>query len=176
VQNVSLPAAQLPYWGYTSVTCLLPEFSRATIESAIAVSPASASGNINTNATECQTNFWPQDTVLHTDQGIQTATATASAQQIACSVPRSPLASGVTSGSFYVDGDNFNGATTSCVLASYDYRGTFVGSKSFSSSAPSYDVFLTLPLAQLGFWNYTGIQCALPPNGNSILRGMTSIQ
>jgi hypothetical protein len=176
VQNVTLPSSQLPYWGYTSVTCALPEFSRATIEGATAVSPASPSGNINTNATECQTNMWPQDAVLHTDQGIQSAFGTTIPPFVACSVPRSPLAIDATSGGVYVDGDNFNGASTSCILASYDYRGAFVGSKSFTTSSASYDVFLALPAAQLGFWNYTGVHCTLPTNGNGVLRGVTSVQ
>jgi len=36
-QILLIPAAQLGYWAYTSLTCLLPEDSRATIESVIAV-------------------------------------------------------------------------------------------------------------------------------------------
>jgi hypothetical protein len=91
-------------------------------------------------------------------------------------VPRSPLAVSAASGGVYVDGDNFNGGSTSCTLASYDYLGNFVGSKAFTSSSTSYDIFLSLPVAQLGFWNYTGVQCTLPPNGNGVLRGVTSVQ
>ena len=36
-QILLIPAAQLGYWAYTSLTCLLPENGRATIESVIAV-------------------------------------------------------------------------------------------------------------------------------------------
>lgn len=36
-QILVIPAVQLGYWSYTSLTCLLPEDGRATIESVIAV-------------------------------------------------------------------------------------------------------------------------------------------
>ena len=175
-QSIGMVAAQLPYWGYTSLTCLLPEGARADVESAIAESAAAPAANLNTNATECQAQSWPQDTVLHTDQGIATASTTTADQWVSCAVPRSPLATGVISGGFYIDGDNFNSKTTVCSLASYNYTGQFLGSIGFTSSAPSYDNFLALPAAQLGMWAYTGLTCILPAQGNAVLRGVTSVQ
>lgn len=141
--------------------------------SAVASAPAA---NINTNATECQAQSWPQDAIIHTEKGIATASDVISPVWISCSVLRSPLVSGATSGGFWVDGDNRNGATTVCSLASYDYTGQFLGASSFSTPGTSYDIFLSLPVAQLGFWAYTGITCVLPGHGDSTLRGITSVQ
>ena len=175
-ESLAMTAAQLPYWAYASLTCLLPDGARGDIESVVAFSPAAPAGNINTNATECQAQSWPQDAILHTDQGIATASTTSSDTWVACAVPRSPLAAGVTSGLFYVDGDSFNGAWTVCSLASYNYTGEFLGSIGFNNSGQRYDVPLILPLAQLGTWAYTGLTCILPAHANAILRGVASSQ
>jgi hypothetical protein len=34
---LTLPVAQLGYWSYTSMTCLMPEFAQATLESVVSV-------------------------------------------------------------------------------------------------------------------------------------------
>jgi hypothetical protein len=176
VQSLPLSSALLPMWSYSSVTCALPEFSRGTVEGATAGSPTSLPGNINTNATECQATAWPQDALVHTEQGVRTAPESANPVNVMCALPRSPLATTATSGGAYVDGDNFNGASTQCFFAAYDFQGGYAGSVSFTSAAPSYDVFLSLPAAQLGPWNYTSIQCLMPAHGHGILRGITSVQ
>ena len=148
----------------------------ALLFTASAVVPAPAA-NINTNATECQAQFLPQEVdIVHTEKGISTTSTATSSRWISCSVLRAPLPTGATSGSFYIDGDSRNGAWTVCSLASYDFTGTFLGSVSFSSPGPAVDILLTLPAAQLGYWAYTGITCVLPPNGNGTLRGVTSLQ
>jgi hypothetical protein len=143
--------------------------------SASAVSPAPAA-NINTNATECQATFWPQDDVVHTERGVSTASSLDTGRYITCTLLRSPLPSTATTGSFYVDGDNLNGASTFCVISSYDFTGVFLGSTSFTTSSASYDQFLTMPIAQLGFWAYTSLTCFLPAHGAGTLRGVTSLQ
>jgi hypothetical protein len=176
VQPVSLPAAQLPYWSYTSVSCILPGTASGDLESAIALSPRAASSNINTHAAECQTQSWPQDNLLHSADSVETDSTTASNTWISCGVPRSPLASGAQFGYFYVDGDNFNGASTVCDLESYDFNGTLLGVTAFSSQASSYDQLLSLPAAQLPFRAYVGIECLLPAHGMGDLRGVTSLQ
>jgi hypothetical protein len=95
---------------------------------------------------------------------------------VVCSVPRSPLAVGATSGSFYVDGDNFSGATTSCTLYSYNYDGTYLGSVGFSAAELHFDRLVTLPAAQLSMWAYVYMECAIPGNQVSQIRGVTSVQ
>lgn len=145
------------------------------ILSVSSVAPAPAA-NINVNASECQPQTYPIDDIVHTDQGIATASTVNSDRWVSCAVLRSPLASGATSGSFYIDGDAQNGAWTVCVIASDDYTGAFLGSASFASPGPHFDILLNMPAAQLGYWAYTSITCVLPAHGNGALRGVTSLQ
>ena len=142
------------------------------------VSPAHAA-NINTNAVVCEgTNAADQGALGRGPDGVYNGAA--AIHFALCTVPRSPLPSGATSGSFYVDGDNFNGQSTACILYSYQWTGQFLGSASFTSASSSYDVFLTLTAAQLGTYAYTSLLCQLPPTVNGLasamLRGVTSLQ
>lgn len=95
---------------------------------------------------------------------------------VVCPLPRSPLAAGAVSGGFYVDGDNNPLFSTSCQVNSYDFTGTFLGSTSFVATESHYDRFLSLPIAQLGFWAYTNLTCTLPEDARGTLRGVTSLQ
>jgi hypothetical protein len=139
---------------------------------ASAVAPAPAA-NINTNANECAWQFNGSiDDVVHTETGVSSATAS---RPVGCSILRSPLAAGATTGSFYVDGDALNGDSMLCFIASWDYTGAFLGSVSFEVSG-RFDKLVTMPAAQLGYWAYVGLGCYLPANGNGTLRGVTSLQ
>ncbi len=141
------------------------------------VTPTRAA-NINIGASTCQAGYQAesQDTVLHFVNGVESLGNVASLPYIVCSLPRSPLAAGATFGGFYVDGDNIFGATTTCTIWSYDYTGAFLGSASGSSAASSYDMFLSLPAAQLPTYAYTYLTCRLAKGGNSNVRGVTSLQ
>lgn len=90
---------------------------------------------------------------------------------VVCSVPHSPIVSGTTTASFFVDGD---GAGTTCSLYSLNYDGTFLGSASFSGSQATYDAFLSMPAAQVPYYAYVYLECFLPVGG--FLRGVTSLQ
>ena len=94
---------------------------------------------------------------------------------VVCTIPRSPRTTD-TGGIFYVDGDNFNGASTTCVLYSYDYTGTYLGQTSATSFDAHFDMALTLPAAQVPTWAYISIRCTLPPHSNGLLRGVASVQ
>ena len=133
--------------------------------------------DINKAAPQCQANF-PEamDLIVHENNGVHTVPQTDSFQWVTCSIPHSPLASNATSGSWYVDGDNLAGASTTCWVASYNYTGDLLGTTSFTSSAPHYDVLLIMPAAQLGIWAYTSLTCALPAHANGLLRGVTIMQ
>jgi len=133
--------------------------------------------DINKAAPQCEADF-PEamDLIMHENNGVHTAPQSGSFQWVTCSIPRSPLAANATSGSFYVDGDNLGGASTTCWVSSYDYTGVLLGSTSFTTSLPHYDMLLTLPVAQLGVWAYTSLTCALPANANGLLRGVTVVQ
>jgi hypothetical protein len=133
--------------------------------------------NINKAAPQCQANFGDSvDLVVHENNGLHSVPASGDIQWVTCSIPRSPLAANATFGSFYIDGDNLNGFSTTCWVSSYDYTGQLLASSSFQTSALHYDVLLTLPGAQLGMWAYTSLTCALPPHANGLLRGVTTVQ
>jgi len=141
------------------------------------VSPTRAA-NINIGGSECQAGYQAesQDTVLHVFDSVSSLGNVASLPYIVCSLPRSPLAAGATVGGFYVDGDNYFGATTTCTVWSVDYTGLYLGSATGTSAQPAFDMFLSLPAAQLPTYAYTYLTCRLAKFGNSALRGVTSLQ
>jgi hypothetical protein len=142
--------------------------------SAQSVAPTHAA-NINTTATHCQVTFAPSDQLVHVAWGVMTLSTTATPQMVACTLPRAPLTAGVGSG-FYVDGDNFNGASTSCTLFAFDSDGHLAGAASFQTAAAQYDMFLSLDASRLADLGHTSLRCLLPAQGNGTLRGVTSIQ
>jgi hypothetical protein len=140
--------------------------------------------NINTPSLAChqgdfQSSASPvQDRIKYTNSGIVNLVDVPT--HIVCDVPRSPSQTATTV-SFFVDGDNYTGATTTCVLYSYDYSGGFVSSLGFSTTAAHYDEYVTFSREALGFYNYVTIMCVLPPSGISGLdgakfRGVTALQ
>ena len=132
--------------------------------------------NINISATQCQVTFAPSDTIVRTDFGVMTLGNVSVAQMVACSLPRSSLPAGATTGGFYVDGDNFNGATTSCAIFAFNTDGHLAQIQSFQTSDAHYDVFVSLLADRLIQLGHTTLRCLLPPNGNGVLRGVTSLQ
>jgi len=139
------------------------------------VSPAVAV-DINFGPHDCQPWAFSsqQYPPSHTTTGA-TNGGTGTNYMIVCNIPRSPLAPGMTAGSFYVDGDNPAGTFTVCMIFSHDFTGALLGGAGFDvTTAGPYDKLVTLPSAYLGMWAYTHIVCTLPPGGT--LRGVTSIQ
>lgn len=162
--------------------CLLGTLLSVVL-SAIPSLPAQAA-NINTTALACQQYLFPEsgrtDELVRSFNYITTNSDTEHTVSIVCDVTRSPLIAGATSGGFYMDGDNLNvGGNvwfTACTLNSYDYTGVLLGSVGFQSQAPSYDVYISLPAAQLPTYAYTSLFCVLPPHGIGRIRGITSLQ
>jgi len=132
--------------------------------------------NINTHGSICQAAMGTQraDINVFINQGV--VNVNAAARTVTCAVPRSPLGSSATSAQFFVDGDNFNGQQIICILSSYQFDGTLLGSIGFNSSAAHYDQLLTLPLAQVPTFAYVTLGCQLAGNSNSMLRGITAVQ
>jgi hypothetical protein len=89
-----------------------------------------------------------------------------------CTVVRSPLAPGSTTGWFYVDGTNNPGESTICTLFSFNFNGTAQFTSSFTATG-TYDVLVTFPVAELGTYAYVNLECRLPVG--SILYGVTSL-
>jgi hypothetical protein len=81
--------------------------------------------------------------------------------------------------SFYIDGSNGPGATTSFVLQAYDYLGNLQSSVAFDASAPAsnganYDLYQTL--SPIDPYSYVSLYALLPANNRGTLRGITAIQ
>jgi hypothetical protein len=141
--------------------------------------------NINTPSLACQQSDFQsspspvQHRIQYTNSGIVNLVDVPTL--IVCDVPRSPSQTATTV-NFFVDGDNYTGATTTCVMYSYDYLGGFVGSLGFSTTAAKYDEYVSFPRELMGFYNYATIMCALPPFSLSggfdgaKFRGVTALQ
>ena len=154
----------------------------AIVLSGSAAAPARAT-NINIATLDCQQTDSPQTDLVRTAAGVATLDAVDTPRFVTCSVPRSPLPVELSSGGFWVDGDNRNNASTSCTISSYSYTGVLMGSMSFvaqpftpSTNWAVYDQMLILPRAQMDYYNYVSMTCLLPAHGNGVLRGVATIQ
>ena len=128
---------------------------------------------INLNANTCQHHFtWPQE-FIRSAYGISTTLDGAFPPYVICAVPRSPTVG--TTAIFYVDGDNYNGAFTDCILYSFAEDGSTLASAAFRSEAVRYDAFLTLAPGQMDPLGYITVNCLIPSHGNGFLRGITSL-
>jgi hypothetical protein len=86
-------------------------------------------------------------------------------------IVRTPVASG-TSQSFWIDGDNSNGATTYFTLYAYDYLGNQQSAVSFNSNSASYDLLQTAPT--ISVYSYVSLFATLPANGSGVIRGVVA--
>jgi hypothetical protein len=142
-----------------------------TLITSMAYVPAAHAVNLNSSAPGiCQSRYANPGIFL--TSGVAN-TGTTDPLYLVCTVARSPLPSGATTGSFYVDGTNNPGGTTNCAIFSYNYTGETLGAASFTATN-SYDMLLTLPAAQLSTWAYVILECSIPPGG--VLYGVTSLQ
>jgi hypothetical protein len=139
----------------------------------LANTPRTAATNINSHGAVCQP-LTSGDAVdlRYTNPGIKNGGTVN--RLVLCPIPRSPLASGATQGSFFIDGDNDNGGSTTCSLVTFDFSSqNLLGASTFTVSG-TYDKFVSLPAAQLPTFAYAGLFCTLPPGAQ--LRGVTSVQ
>jgi hypothetical protein len=159
-----------PLFGIIAMVC-------AIVLSGALVTPARAI-NLNMSSHYCQQSDLPQTDIIRTASGIATLDTVDTPRYVTCTVVRSPLPVDWTSGGWlWVDGDNKNGAQTSCTLSSYTFLGALQGSVSFTSTINGwYDSYLPLPYGQMGYYDYLTLTCLLPPHGNGALRGITSVQ
>ncbi len=138
------------------------------------VAPTHAA-NINSNAAVCHGETpSDQSSMALSSIGVVTFASNPFYTWVVCAVPRSPLAAGATSGSFYVDGNNPAGKSTICAVYAYGWTGLFLGSSTVNTSDASYGVLVTLTSGQLGTYTYTSLLCGIPPGG--VLRGVTTVQ
>jgi hypothetical protein len=142
------------------------------------VPPAHAT-NINISPSLCQASGPPTSTPGLIIYGDLILNESHGPLNVTCSVPRSPLATAATAGSFYVDGwIPHNGDTMYCSVVSQDYNGSSLGSGSFALTAVHdsqvFDGFITMPAQQLPYWGYTWLNCSMPKGSG--LMGVTVVQ
>jgi hypothetical protein len=135
--------------------------------------------NINTSGVICQNyNAAEALDIDYFTNGVRNINA--SSRFVICSVPRSPL-TGTPSPTFYVDGENLPGTTTTCTLNVYNFLGTFVSSQSFTKSVPAggatldWDQPVTFPTPPSTF-DYVSLLCFLPGSGGGLIHGVTAVQ
>jgi hypothetical protein len=140
---------------------------------------AADADNINTNGVVCQNyNASQALDIDYLPNGVRNVNA--SPRFVICAVPRSPLTTN-PSPTFYVDGENAPGTSTSCTVFVYNYLGTFVSSQSFTRTVPStgttldWDQPVVLPSPPSTF-DYVSLLCSIPGNRGGLIRGVTVVQ
>lgn len=98
-------------------------------------------------------------------------------QAVICPVVRQTGGGGAV---IYVDGAVDNGATVDCTLYSYDHKGSFMASKSFSRTGAGhtlvFDQLLTLSASEAPMSAYLSTVCWLPAQAKGRLFGVLSIK
>ncbi len=138
-----------------------------------AIGPAARAVNINTHGTACQPGSGSQAADFNYSQGGIVNAATGN-RVVLCPVTRSPLPPTFAQATFYIDGTNPPGASTTCSLVSYDYTGVLLGSSNFTTSLATFDQLVNLTPAQATTYAYVSLFCSVPPQGT--LLGVTSVQ
>ena len=135
--------------------------------------------NINTSGVSCR-NYNASEAldIDYLTNGVRNLNA--SSRFVICPVPRSPL-TGTPTPTFYVDGSNNPGTSTTCTVTVYNFLGTFVSSQSFTQSVPStgttlnWDQPVTFPTPPSTF-DYVSLLCFIPANGGGLIHGATAVQ
>jgi len=140
------------------------------VSGAVIDADAATSQNLNTHGSTCK-NFNAAQAldIDYLTSGVRTIAG--AARPVICAVERHPVNG--PSQSFFVDGSNSGGASTSCTLSSFSNAGVFRDSESFTSGAATYDQFVTLDPVDL--FDYVSLLCTLPSNARGVLFGVTAI-
>lgn len=135
--------------------------------------PRAYSTQLNINANECQPNGdWNAVDLMRPESGISGMPSDEIVRTVICPVPRSPLIA-QSPLVVFVDGDNYNEATTECGLVSMA-EDHYLASAGFQSSDAHYDARLALTAEQMSVRGYLYLICWLPAHGNGVLRGITT--
>jgi len=140
----------------------------------VALSSASANPRITTAASECQAKTGSQAADLDrtNNGGVQNKNGT-NTRDIVCSIPHAPMDPESTRANLFIDGDNTSGGSTVITFSSYSWEGQFQDSETTTTSAASYDEFLTLPSSAVNDFSYLHLLVRLPTNRRGTLRGFS---
>lgn len=154
---------------FPKITKIGSMFAAAALGTLAFLGDASAV-NLNTHGAAFQPYNASQATLIdYVISGVRTLHT--SDTYVIGSIVRSP---GAASQSFWIDGTNYNGATTYFTLYAHDYTGTLQSSVSFNSNAANYDLYQTLPTVST--YTFVSMLASLPANANGVLRGVVAIQ
>jgi hypothetical protein len=137
--------------------------------------------NLNTSGTACRSyNASDSLDIGYRPNGVFNENA--AQRWIVCPVARSPLApTSVPTPTFYVDGENKPGSSTTCTVSVNNYLGIFVASQAFTKSVPANGTelnwdqpvqFATPPST----YDYVTLTCLLPGSDNGMIHGITAVQ
>lgn len=110
--------------------------------------------------------------LLYTESGVWNNIATQT-RSVICSVPRIPVAGGGQT--FVIEGTNAPGKTTTCAALVFSSTGTFISSKSFSSTGLPYTRSLVFNATELPNFAYVNVICTLPANRGGYVRGIRAL-
>jgi hypothetical protein len=133
--------------------------------------------NINTSGVLCQ-NFNASQAldIDYLSTGVRNLAT--SARSVICAIPRSPLAATPLT-TFFVDGQNNPGTSTSCTVTVYSYFGTIRSTQSFTeigeASGRTWDHFVTMS-PQPSTFDYASVVCTLPASAGGRLFGVIAVQ
>jgi hypothetical protein len=131
---------------------------------------AATSQNVNTSGTTCNNfNAGQANDIDYLTLGVRNAAT--SARPVICSVERHPVTG--PSQSFFIDGSNAAGQSTTCSMSSFSFFGTFQSAVSFTESTATYDHLATL--TTVNFFDYVSLLCILPANFGGVLFGVTAL-
>lgn len=134
------------------------------------VADAATSQSINTSGNVC--NPFNASEALDIDyllSGVRTIAA--APRPVICSLPRHPITGPAQS--WFLDGSNVAGQTTTCTLASFSFFGTLTGSVTVTGGSPTYDILASLPA--VGFFDYVSVLCTVPANAGGVFFGAQAI-
>lgn len=146
---------------------------------AVAVGTMAHADNINTSGVLCQ-NYNAEEALDIDYVPNAVRNVATSARSIICSVPRSPLVPGSTSGSLAIDGWNNTNTSTSCTVFAVSNTGGTLGSQSFTETATTsprpWRHTVSLTSTQLRATGYVSVLCTIPGHATGEITGLTSFQ
>lgn len=123
--------------------------------------------NSNINGTVCKNYNAAQ--ALDIDYfGYGTRNVNADVRQVICPIVRSPTSTNNVE--LWVYSTLLAGASGSCLLLSYDFDGSLLGSLPFSMGGPAH---VTVPGT---FWSTASVLCYLPGGGRGIINTIDVVQ
>lgn len=130
---------------------------------------AATSQNISTHGSACRNyNASQALDIDYFTTGVRNINA--DVRPVICPITTHPVTG--PGQNFYVDGTNYNGATTTCTLYAFNYSGGLLSSVTFVVGS-TYDYYASLP--SVTYWGYTSMLCSLPGSGNGVLFGVIAI-